>query len=205
MIHIDSGQPEKGGCLPVSEEQPPRRGRGRLQPASQKIKDYQRAFWAVLWRKEDAPPFSAAGFFSPCGAGGARSIGAGVSSWGMPPVWSTRLPAKESIPPCAAPSWRRPIWPSLKNGLPSSNRPGGDRSPDARTRMLPAVPRAFHALALVFSPETGDRRPLVECHDRNSERGKVESGTEKQDGGPGRPAAAAGQTIKKAGGRERGV
>ncbi len=65
MIHIDWGSLKRGYAYLFPKNSHLAVGAGAFEPASQKIKDYQRAFWAVLWRKEDAPPFSAAGFFLP--------------------------------------------------------------------------------------------------------------------------------------------
>jgi geranylgeranyl reductase family protein len=65
MIHIDWGSLKRGYAYLFPKNSLLSVGAGASGVASQKIKDYQRAFWAVRWRKEDAPPFSAAGFFLP--------------------------------------------------------------------------------------------------------------------------------------------
>ncbi len=65
MIHIDWGSLKRGYAYLFPKNNLLSVGAGASGVASQKIKDYQRAFWAVRWRKEDAPPFSAAGFFLP--------------------------------------------------------------------------------------------------------------------------------------------
>ena len=65
MIHIDWGSLKRGYAYLFPKNNLLSVGAGGFGVASQKIKDYQRAFWAVRWRKEDAPPFSAAGFFLP--------------------------------------------------------------------------------------------------------------------------------------------
>jgi geranylgeranyl reductase family protein len=65
MIHIDWGSLKRGYAYLFPKNNHLSVGAGAFGVASQKIKDYQRAFWAVRWRKEDAPPFSAAGFFLP--------------------------------------------------------------------------------------------------------------------------------------------
>ena len=65
MIHIDWGSLKRGYAYLFPKNNLLSVGAGAFGVASQKIKNYQRAFWAVRWRKEDAPPFSTAGFFLP--------------------------------------------------------------------------------------------------------------------------------------------
>jgi geranylgeranyl reductase family protein len=65
MIHIDWGSLKRGYAYLFPKNNLLSVGAGASGVASQKIKDYQRAFWAVRWRKDEAPPFSAAGFFLP--------------------------------------------------------------------------------------------------------------------------------------------
>ncbi len=65
MIHVDWGSLKRGYAYLFPKNNLLSVSAGGFGVASQKIKDYQRAFWAVRWRKEDAPPFSAAGFFLP--------------------------------------------------------------------------------------------------------------------------------------------
>jgi geranylgeranyl reductase family protein len=65
MIHIDWGSLKRGYAYLFPKNHLLSVGAGASGVASQKIKDYQRAFWAVRWRKDEAPPFSAAGFFLP--------------------------------------------------------------------------------------------------------------------------------------------
>lgn len=65
MIHIDWGSVKRGYAYLFPKNSHLAMGAGASGLASQKIKDYQQAFWAVRWRKEAAPPFSAAGFFLP--------------------------------------------------------------------------------------------------------------------------------------------
>jgi flavin-dependent dehydrogenase len=65
MIHIDWGSLKRGYAYLFPKNSVFSMGAGASGLSSQKIKDYQRAFWAVLWQREDAPPFSSAGFFLP--------------------------------------------------------------------------------------------------------------------------------------------
>jgi len=65
MIHIDWGSLRRGYAYLFPKNSLLSMGAGASGLPSQKIKDYQRAFWAIRWRKEDAPPFSSAGFFLP--------------------------------------------------------------------------------------------------------------------------------------------
>ena len=65
MIHIDWGSLKRGYAYLFPKNSLLSMGAGASGLSSQEIKDYQRAFWAVRWQKEDAPPFSTAGFFLP--------------------------------------------------------------------------------------------------------------------------------------------
>ena len=65
MIHIDWGSLKRGYAYLFPKNGLLSMGAGGSGLSSQKIKEYQRAFWAVRWQKEDAPPFSTAGFFLP--------------------------------------------------------------------------------------------------------------------------------------------
>jgi len=65
MICIDWGSLRRGYAYLFPKNSHFSMGAGASGLSSQKIKDYQRAFWAVLWQREDPPPFSTAGFFLP--------------------------------------------------------------------------------------------------------------------------------------------
>ena len=65
MIHIDWGSLKRGYAYLFPKNSHLALGAGASGLPFQEIKNYQQAFWAVRWRKESAPPFSAAGFFLP--------------------------------------------------------------------------------------------------------------------------------------------
>jgi geranylgeranyl reductase family protein len=65
LIRIDWGSLRRGYAYLFPKSARLAVGAAGCAAPSQKIKDYQRAFWAVLWQREGPPPFSAAGFFLP--------------------------------------------------------------------------------------------------------------------------------------------
>ncbi len=65
IIQIDWGSLKRGYAYLFPKASHLSMGAGGYGLSSHKIKNYQRAFWAANWQREESPPFSTAGFFLP--------------------------------------------------------------------------------------------------------------------------------------------
>ncbi len=65
VIQIDWGSLQRGYAYLFPKDRHLSMGAGGYGLTSHQIKNYQRAFWAANWQREESPPFSTAGFFLP--------------------------------------------------------------------------------------------------------------------------------------------